>query len=89
MTDLSQAFTDCRPQVKIRTIVAHVAKLTGVPQSDILSPKRDRPTARARQMVMWQAHKEGHSLGQIGHVLRRDHTSVLFGIRQINKRLGL
>jgi chromosomal replication initiation ATPase DnaA len=89
MTDLSQAFADCRPQMKIRTIIREVAKITGIPQTDILSPKRDRATARARQMVMWKAHREGHSLTQIGNVLDRDHTSVLYGIRVINRKLGL
>ena len=89
MNDLSRAFTDCVPQPKIRTIIREVAKLTGVPQDDILSPKRDRVTSRARQMVMWKAHKEGHSLPQIGRVLGRDHTSVLHGVRAINRRLGL
>jgi chromosomal replication initiation ATPase DnaA len=89
MNDLGAAFADCRPQVKIRTIIAHVAKITGVPQDDILSPKRDRVTARARQMVMWKAHQEGHSLPAIGKVLQRDHTSVLHGVRAINRRLGL
>ncbi len=89
MNDLSAAFADCRPAMKIRTIIAHVAKITGVPASDILSPKRDRATARARQMVMWKAHKEGHSLPAIGRVLGRDHTSGLHGVRAINRRLGL
>jgi chromosomal replication initiation ATPase DnaA len=89
MTDLSQAFADCRPQMKIRTIIREVAKITGIPQDDILSPKRDRATARARQMVMWKAHREGHSLTQIGNVLDRDHTSVLHGIRIINRKLGI
>ena len=89
MTELSQAFLDCRPQLKIRTIIREVAKITGVSQDDILSSKRDRVTARARQMVMWKAHREGHSLTQIGTVLDRDHTSVLHGVRNINRKLGL
>jgi chromosomal replication initiation ATPase DnaA len=89
MNDLSAAFADLRPEMKIREVIDLVVDITGVPHSDILSPKRDRVTARARQMVMWKAHKEGHSLPAIGRVLGRDHTSVLHGVRQINRRLGL
>jgi chromosomal replication initiation ATPase DnaA len=89
MTDLSQAFADIKSKAPIRAIVRQVAKLTGIPQEDILSPKRDRATARARQMVMWKARQEGHSFPAIGKALQRDHTSVLHGVRAINRRLGL
>jgi chromosomal replication initiation ATPase DnaA len=89
MTDVSKVLADIHPEEAIAEVVAYVEYLTGVSRGRILSRSRDRNTARARQMVMWKARQKGYSLTAIGRALNRDHTSVLHGIRVINRKLGL
>ncbi len=70
----------------LRQIVDDVAEATGVPASAILGESRVRRITRARQIVMFVAHRQGLSLTEIGQFLRRDHTSVMHGIRQEAER---
>ena len=90
MTDLDAPFRLGPFAVKRTTIREHVEKVSrvcGVPASEILGRKRDFTTARARQIVMWRAHKDGHSLPAIGRVLGRHHTTVLERGRYIERRI--
>lgn len=72
----------------VRVIAQQVALDTGIPINQILSRERRHVVARARHLVMYRAHKAGHSLSHIGRCLDRDHTSVIHGIRRIRKILG-
>ena len=74
-----------KPQI-LRQIVEAVADATGVSADAILGESRVRRIARARQIVMFVAHRQGLSLTEIGQFLRRDHTSVLHGVRQEAER---
>lgn len=67
-------------------IVDAVSEATGIPAKRILGPRRDGPTARARQIVMYEARRAGLSYPQIGEALGRDHTSVIHGVRAEEKR---
>lgn len=67
-------------------IVDAVSEATGIPSRHILGPRRDAPTARARQIVMYEARQHGLSMKQIGDALGRDHTTVVHGIRCEEKR---
>ena len=70
----------------LRQIVDDVAEATGVSASAILGESRVRRITRARQIVRIVAHRQGLSLTEIGQFLRRDHTSVMHGIRQEAER---
>lgn len=73
----------------IRDIVAHVAAAHGIAVTEILSDRRRKPVVRARQEAMYLAATQTHhSLPAIGRAFRRDHTTVLHGIRQHADRIG-
>ena len=59
----------------------------GVTRHLLKSPIRTKPVAHARQeaMVVFMDAYE-MSLTQVGHILSRDHTTVLHGCRAANKR---
>ncbi len=63
-----------------RAIAAHF----GVPATEMVSDRRHRQVARPRQVAMYIArHATPHSLPQIGRAFRRDHTTVMHAIAQI------
>lgn len=84
MAAIRAAYGD-RPRL-LRQIVDDVAEATGVSAALILGESRVRRIARARQIVMFVAHRQGMSLTEIGQFLRRDHTSVLHGVQQEAER---
>lgn len=68
-------------------IVSEVSSMTGIPMSDMCSKSRRRFFVRARQLAMWQGHRLGLSMPQIGDFFGYDHTTVLHGIRQTQARI--
>ena len=67
--------------------VQTVSRITGIPYEHIIGAGRrsGRSLGRPRQLAMWLAHKvTGKSLGQIGLVMDRDHTMVMYAIRRID-----
>lgn len=73
-------------QHTVHSIIDAVAAQTGIPARQIMSRDRDAPTARARQIVMYEARKAGLSYPQIAKVMGRDHTSIIHGVRTEEKR---
>ena len=72
----------------IRQIQERTANATGVPLSDIMSYRRDGPTARARQIAIYAARLlTPFSLPQIGLAFNRDHTTILYTVRRIESRI--
>lgn len=81
--------------ITMRSILAEVCAERGVTETDILSQSRRRKIAHPRQDFMWRCRqvkradgRDRYSLPQIGAFLQRDHTSVLFGVRAHEARLG-
>jgi chromosomal replication initiator protein len=76
------------PPGSIRRVLAAVAAAYGVSEADIVSDRRTRPIIEPRQVAMALARRcTRHSLPTIGHALgRRDHTTVLHGVRRIEAR---
>lgn len=81
--------------ITMRSILAEVCAERGVTEADVLSQSRKRKVSRPRQDFMWRCRQvkraDGrgrYSLPQIGAFLQRDHTSVLFGVRAHEARLG-
>ena len=54
----------------------------------IMSPNQERRVAHARFAAYVALRDRGLSLPQIGHFFKRDHTTVLHGLRRA-KELGL
>ena len=67
-------------------IVDEVSGTTGISIIDIIGNSRERHIVRARQLVMFIARREGMTLTSIGSYLRRDHTTVIHGIRTEENR---
>lgn len=72
----------------VSRITSEVAAATGVPHKAILGVRRDARTVQARQLVMYIARREGLSFERIGTAMRRDHSTVVYGVRAEEKRRG-
>jgi len=69
-------------------IINMVSDHMGIPYNDIVSSKRSKDIATARQIVMLlcRKHLAHHSLKQIGNALGgRDHSTVLSGLERIKE----
>ena len=74
----------------IATIRNVVARYYGLPAIDMVSARRDYAAAHARQVGMYLARQlTRHSMPVIGREFGgRDHTTVMHGIRAVEKRMG-
>jgi chromosomal replication initiation ATPase DnaA len=71
----------------IETIITAVSRETGIHRRAILSADRSKDVTAARHEAMRRAHATGrYSLSQIGRAMKRDHTSVVNGIRRAIER---
>lgn len=74
----------------IREIQTRTADFCGVRLEDILSERRSGDVARARQIAMYAARiATRQSLPAIGRAFNRDHTTVMYAVDKIDKRLWL
>ena len=70
------------------SILAEVAAKHGLTVKDLRGPERSRRFSKPRQEAMWRmVEAKRWTLTQIGHQLGgRDHTTILHGWRQVEKR---
>ena len=73
--------------VPLTTILQAVCKYYGVTKADVVSHRRSAKVVRPRQVFMYLARElTPHSMPVISRLLGdRDHTTVLHGIRKIEK----
>lgn len=72
----------------IGAVVAAVAAVGGWTMAQMVGPARRTDLNRHRQIAMWLAHRRtGAAASAIGRALMRDHTTVLWGIRQCERRI--
>lgn len=71
----------------IRNNLERVSAKTGISCEDIQSDKKTRHIAHARQVVMYGARLAGVSFAEIGDFFGRDHTTVMHGVRAVEKRV--
>ena len=70
-----------------RAIIAATARLTGIPEAELLGPARPDRIARVRQAAMWVIRQRSPiSLPRIGALFDRDHTTVIFAIEATERR---
>jgi len=81
------------PLPRVRTmarILAEVSEETGISVAAMKGPSRYRIIVYPRQEAMWRMVNEGRwSLPQIGRFFNRDHTTVIWAFRQVEKRNAL
>jgi chromosomal replication initiation ATPase DnaA len=64
----------------------HAAAQFGLTLHEVRSPARTAKHCRAREIAYKACRDAGYTLTQIGNYVRRDHTSVLNGLRNIERR---
>ncbi|MBI4065128.1 chromosomal replication initiator protein DnaA [Candidatus Gottesmanbacteria bacterium] len=79
------------PRISPQELLEKVAKHFELKPSTLKGPKRDRPIARPRQVVMYLCKTElGLTLDDIGGLLGgRDHTTVMHGVNTITHELSV
>ena len=71
----------------VTQMIAEITEETGYSLAEIRSPRRQPELVRIRQELYWRIYKHTDwSLPRIGEILNRDHTTILYGIRQVEKR---
>lgn len=77
------------PRIKLRDILKMICREHRLDEEDVLSHKRNAELVRARHEAFWLAKKlTHHSLPAIGRFFNgRDHTSIMHGIKQYEKRV--
>ena len=68
---------------RIGRIIAKTASVTLIDADRILSPARDRPTAAARAVAMYVAHRAGITYSASGRVFGRDHTTAMAAVARV------
>lgn len=73
-----------------KVIIRQVCKKHGITVPEIIGPRRSRKLVEARHEAFWRLSKETMlSLPRIGYRMGgKDHTTVLHGIRQHERRLA-
>lgn len=80
--------TQCLITNSLATIIGSAASAYGIRKAQITGPRKSFRAVRARQICMYIAYQSGEfTLKEIGHWLRRDHSTVLHGIHAIETRL--
>lgn len=90
--EIRAAFADMQLPAEVdeicREIASEVEAFTGVSAGVILrSRKRTAIVTRARQFCFWRAYQKGLTSTQIGRAFNRDQTTIMHGIKQIEKRV--
>lgn len=70
----------------MRVIFTATAAKYGLTLSELRGPDRRHHIAHPRQEGMLIAHRAGYSLHMIGIYLRRDHTTIMHGVRVAEER---
>ncbi len=71
-------------------IIQGVCARSNITTTLLLGNCRARRLAWPRQEAYWRCYYEaGMSLMEIGRLFKRDHTTVLYGMRAHQKRVGL
>lgn len=77
------------PRSAIADMIDSVSKATGITAFDILSDRRMRPIAHARQAAMWLVRHCTHlSMPQIARHFHKDHTTVLHAVFKVDQRMA-
>lgn len=77
------------PRQKTMQDVEAVARIYRVKADEVMSHSRRDRAVKARQAVMWMLrYFRGWSYMEIGRLMNRDHSTVVYGIGRHDMRLG-
>ena len=81
--------TMANPKAQVARIKRETAEKHGVTVAKIDGPRRSEKIVHARQEAMWRAKNETNlSFPSLGKLFDRDHTTVMWGIRQHEARMA-
>lgn len=69
-------------------LIAAGAKAFRITYDDIIQDRRSRHIVSARHALFKAMHLRGASYGQIGRWMKRDHTSVMHGVKRAEERMA-
>lgn len=72
---------------KARRAAEFSGKLCGVEQFRFFLPDRSQEVVRARNLAWWLLRRTGLSYSQIGRAFKMHHTSVLHGVRELERQM--
>ena len=73
----------------IKQIILEEAKAAGVSYETLISYNNTLRVIAVRRKAMYRAHKEtDKTYTQIARVFKRDHTTIISGIRYEERRIG-
>ncbi len=86
---IRDVINDSKPEpIKIEKIISEVARTYNVTENDILSKRRTASLALARQVAMYIAKMTTDlSFDAIGQAFKKDHSTVIYNVRQVEKFL--
>lgn len=67
-------------------LVTATSFMFGVDRSDLLSSNRTARVAEARQALAWALRQANWSLEAIGEYLHRDHTTIIYAVKVIERK---
>lgn len=78
-----------RREIAAVEVVCTVAQVTGIAPHRITGADRTPPVSRARQLAAYVLRREsGLTDTAAGGFLRRDRTTVIYAVRQVERRLA-
>jgi chromosomal replication initiation ATPase DnaA len=74
----------------IKQIISEEAKAAGLSYETLIDYNNTLRVIAVRRKAMYRAHKETNkTYTQIARVFKRDHTTIISGIRYEERRIGL
>ena len=74
------------PREKNIQLIRDIASQNRVTLHDVMGPSRAQYIVTARFKCYRALRQKGLSYPQIGAIMKRDHTSILYGVRVLEKR---
>lgn len=73
--------------VSVSALIDAAVAVSGLTKDDLTGPKRHMHISSVRQIIMYLARQNGHSLHMVARVFKRDHTTIQHGCNVIERRL--
>lgn len=69
----------------MRQIFQAVERVTGFSETQLRTPSRGQPLIFARWIAAHELYHIGYTLKQVGGLLNRDHSTVIYALKKIRK----
>lgn len=76
----------CQDLISDRDIVRAVADRMGVTVDEIRGRSREAAVVQARRAAIKALHMSGRKVGRIGRAVARDHSTVIYSLKQMAAR---